>query len=132
MTSTVIWTPFAIGMMQTGSMVPAINVGDVMFVNRMTGVSDIAVGDIISILLRWHFPGKSQGCRTEMEVKLSRWEMQILPKIHPITAEDYIGKVDFVIESSALGLLFGLGRNHVANRNIWFGCMFSLVHKTSS
>lgn len=104
MTSTVIWTPFAIGMMPTGSMVPAINVGDVMFVNRMTGVSDIAVGDIIVFCCDGIFPVSHRVVELNGSEIVTMGDANFA-KDHPITAEDYIGKVDFVIESSALGLL---------------------------
>ena len=104
--ASVIWLPFTSGAMPTESMAPAIHVGDSIFINRMVSFSDIAVGDVIM------FKGKPLPIAHRV-IAHDGFEITTKGDFNnhtdgPITKDQYLGRVDFIIETHMLGPYLGV------------------------
>ena len=102
----VIWLPFTSGTMPTESMKPAINVGDLIFIDRLTSFSDIAVGDVIMFkddtLPIAHRVIAHDGFQITTQGDANKHADP------PITEDKYLGRVQLIVGTHALGPHFGL------------------------
>lgn len=94
--------PFTSGVMSTGSMVPAINVGDLFLVDRTVGFSDIVVGDIVM------FRGNTFQPVSHRVLAHDGFEMTTKGDANPfndapVTKSTYLGVVVGVVPTHMLG-----------------------------
>ena len=95
--------PFTSGVMPTESMVPVINVGDLILVDRTVGFSDAAVGDVV--MFRGHEvqPISHRVIAHDGLEMITKGDANTVQDTIPITQDSYLGVVVMVIPTSMFG-----------------------------
>lgn len=94
--------PFTSGVVPTGSMVPAINVGDLILVDRTVGFSDVAAGDVVMFRGNDLWPISHRVLAHDgFEITTKGDANQF--KDAPITEDAYLGVVSAVVPTHMLG-----------------------------
>ena len=99
--------PFTSGLMPTFSMYPNIVRGDVLYVDRTVGFSEIMVGDIALFWGAADHPISHRVVAHDGTEATTRGDFNDRNDDLPVTADEYLGKVSVVIPVHSLGPQLG-------------------------